>query len=832
MPDKRRMRRSEPLLLRFQAGSVFTPDTVAARIENMCSREEGTLRSTVGPATYVADSIKGTRPFSQVFEKGVKLNPHEDTQDLPDGWDEEPEKFLVGESWAVPEIVYSHTRPLYGAKQHGIFHCTLQNKERDVLLLHSGDELWEFRGWQRDWRQILSTPAGLHGEEDVLPDDTQPRMPTQFEATGNGIVIVPQDSRAYIYDGQTIAPLGFAEKPTPPQARGPDNSRGGVTYDTTAKRINGKGVNDCEYAHDGLYFADSSESTSGMRYGFGMGHIGTLTTITSPISEAIFVEETTIPYEGATEETHTVLESQEDVLFPTGWLERGEWRCKVQFVDKFGNLSPLSEESEAVTFSAQSAELEIDSTWSSTMDAKFQLDFLQKQIAWTGVPTGPDHCVGRILYRTKDLRNSGDAKFYELSLNSSPVVTAFATMPDNQSTLFPDNTSDAQLFLEPQEADPVPRFKLCRIAFGRLWIANIDGAPGMLRASIPNKWGTFPPEQVMFPDPEANNITGLWRTARGLLVFSETSTFIVEPASDPSSDGAFRISPLASTVGCVAPNSIQTLPNGTVMWLGVDGFYGYNPANDGTIEPMSNALHKAFKRHTKSRLLQACSAFDPRMKEYRCWVSIDGSMSNNFCYVYSVMSPDPNYQGWRTRTDMEADVACTTKDHRSYVLVGGRVTGDEAYRSGVYVLDHAEDIADTELRSLIDARESVVETAWLTADKSLRRKTAYVLYLWLRETEDSEISVEVMRDWRNTVIETVPVKRYSEADPPDFWGNAVLGASNTTFSDRRPYWARAQVYVPSSETFKFRIRGTGQWEFVGLQIDDGSRDFGGAQVPP
>ena len=358
MPDKRRMRRSEPLLLRFQAGSLFTPDGVASKIENMRSREEGTLRSVVGPAAYVADSITGTRPFSQYFSSGKKYFPSEETQGLPDGWSTSPVGFAGGETTSIPSIVYSHTRPLYGAIQHGIFHCTLQNGERDVLLLHSGNELWEFRGWQRDWRQILSTPAGFHGEEDVLPDDTQPRFPTQFEATGNGIVIVPQDSRAYFYDGKTIAPLGFSETPAPPQARGPENSRGGVMYDTTAKRINGKGVNDTAYAHDGLYFALPAESTSGMTYGFGMGHLGTLTTINSPMSS----------FDAANADPLS------DSLFPTGWLERGEWRCKVQFIDKFGNLSPLSKESEPVTFSAQSAEIGFSAPWDNgtNIDAKFQ----------------------------------------------------------------------------------------------------------------------------------------------------------------------------------------------------------------------------------------------------------------------------------------------------------------------------------------------------------------------------------------------------------------------------------------------------------------------------
>ena len=100
-------------------------------------------------------------------------------------------------------------------------------------------------------------------------------------------------------------------------------------------------------------------------------------------------------------------------------------------------------------------------------------------------------------------------------------------------------------------------------------------------------------------------------------------------------------------------------------------------------------------------------------------------------------------------------------------------------------------------------RKSLVETTWMTAATSREKKTGYVVYLWLRETANSTINIQVMRDWRNTIIETTTAKRYSGDDIPPFWNSAVLGAASTKWAKRRPYWTRAAVYVPSAEVFKF-----------------------------
>ena len=263
-------------------------------------------------------------------------------------------------------------------------------------------------------------------------------------------------------------------------------------------------------------------------------------------------------------------------------------------------------------------------------------ELFRKQIAWAGISKGPDHCVGRILYRTKDLLNSGDTGYYEVIPNSTPLPNGFATLPDNVTTLFPDNIPDSTLAVPPIEVAPVPVFQLCRMAFGRLWIGNLDGAPGMIRPSLPGRFGTFPVGQELYPDPKGGDITGLWRSHKGLMAFTGESVFVITPSDDGLQ---FIATPVSSGVGCTAPNSLQTLPDGRVIWMGTDNFYTYDGVN---VAPVGDQLRKFFRKVTTGRLPQACSMFDPRTREYRCWVSTNGSVENDTCVIY-------DGTGWRTR---------------------------------------------------------------------------------------------------------------------------------------------------------------------------------------
>tara|TARA_R110000824_G_scaffold23246_7_gene83664 strand:- start:655 stop:1593 length:939 start_codon:yes stop_codon:yes gene_type:complete len=311
-----------------------------------------------------------------------------------------------------------------------------------------------------------------------------------------------------------------------------------------------------------------------------------------------------------------------------------------------------------------------------------------------------------------------------------------------------------------------------------------------------------------------SEIMGLHAVPNGLLVCTTSSTFLVV-ASDDGKD--FKYKPISSQIGCVAPGSMAALPDGKVIWLGYDGFYSY----DGTaVVYESLPIRKTLKRLTLSRLIQAVGVFNQRSREYRCWVSMDGDAKNTTCFIF-------DGKGWRERDDMWVASACSTRDHRAYTLVGGQIP-DDTGRNGVYLLDHN---ASPDIPALVVDREALIETAWLNAQASDEARTSYVLFLWLRETEDAKVTIEVMRNWRGKVVETTSAYRHSRKDAPPFWGSSRLG-SGEVWRERRPYWTRAAVHVPSAESVKFRIRGTGHWEFIGLQVQQASRYYGGAQMPP
>jgi len=830
-----------PYVLRVQSDSLLSPNDVASEIRNFVQTPEGTLRSVVGPAVlmynYTPTSSRTIAPaWSRSgdtqddgtippFGDSETYDPNDsepDTSGGPSGGAGEsgpdvdvagPDGLGAGESesgpsgtapWPPSHLSATPSRPnasgtatehgptvKYSTRMHGIYHAILRDGDRDVLLLHTGKELWEFEGWNRAWRRLV-VPTGVDvppaAISQDMPDTSYPKFPTQFESTPRGIVIVPQDARALYYDGRIIAPLGFSEVPGTPQPKGPSNRLGAVTE-------KGRGINDTGYAHDGTpWDAANDKYMAGATRGFGGGRVGTLNELTMDAS--VFTGTS-----GSSASTKPV--------FAAGWVQRSEYRCRTQYVDVFGNLSASSPPSAAVEISFQPSEIPDNNVVS--------VDKLRKQIAWTSISTGPRHCIGRNLYRTKDMVGSGDQSYYRHTQNTTGMMSEYATLTDNMTTIYPDNVADQFLTRVMEDIDPVPQFKLCRMAFGRLWIANTTKDPGMVRASKPGRFGTFPSSDILSPDPSGGEITGLASTANGLLVFTATSSFLISPAQS-----GFNTSTISTAVGCAAPSSIATLEDGRVMWLGKDAFYVW----DGTaLAPISNEIREYFRQLTPSRKLQAVAYFDPKSKEYRCWVSTNASRTNNVCMVF-------NGQGWAVRTDTETEAVCVTQDHRSLTLTAGKPGESNVNYTGVYVLDSPGNANDADVQSMIDAREALIETAWMQSTIPLVRHTARVVNLWLRESEDSQVTVEVLRDWRNTVIETVTVDKYSSANPPAFYKDTALGQSGVQFARRAPYWTRAQVYVPSSETFKFRIKGTGDWEFLGLQIETVTRNYGGAQVPP
>lgn len=765
MADERTRNSVGPFQLRVESGRLIAPNEVASKIENMYLTDEGSLRSVQGPL-----------PYQPSYPVAASADPN-------------------------PGLDF--------VRSAGVYHCLLQNGERDVLLWHvvyQGSPtllsvIQEHKGWDVNagapYGTTLLAPAGVTAQVNAdLEISLRPQFPTQFESTPDGVVIVPQGGIAYFYDGDVIAPLGFPEQPGSPSGEGPQTN---VDVDAG----NPGPTNNLGYAHRGadtttvelptIQYATANTPSVTLAPSFGNCRVGT----------AVFSD--------------TISSASTGKNIYGGALRAGAWKCSVQFIDRWGNLSSLSSPSGDIRLQKME---NLDSNATNVYAEDQTADSLRYQLAWTGIDTGPNHCVGRILVRTKDLLNSGDSKYYEVPSNFGGGFFEFATIPDNLTSVFPDDVPDSSLLTEATNAVAVPEFKLCKVAFSRLWIANFKDSPGALRYSISGKWGTFEEGALIFPDPTGNEVTGLWPTDQGLLVFTSASTFLFTLNSD--GDG-FRASTLSTTVGCVAPSSLKTMRNGQTVWLGEKGFYSYSGT---TLDPISIVIQPTIRTINLARRRQAVAALDKEMDEYRCWVPANGSTTNNLCLVY-------DGEGWRQRTDVKATSVCVTKDHRNYMLTVGEVDKSGGTDHSLWLLDR-EALSYTRA----SARDSVVQTAWLRAIQSRRRSTLLTVYVWMRATEKGNLTVEAYRDWRESpIIETTagatnPPKLYSEEDPPSFWDETLVGGTGASWVRRRPFWVKVDFHMPSCEVFKLKFKYSGDWEFVGMLFEDRDVHGGGVQVPP
>jgi len=739
--EKNRIK-SDPIAYNGESGAIISTDNSAGKIKNMNRTTANTLRAVSGPVEYVPSKYQGSQ------------NPKLE----------------------------------YGDPLLGIFHCKINGGARDIILAHFTDaqgssNIFEYKGWSKTWAPIIGPKAVAIYVVDLPQADKRSMFLTQFEATPNGVVIVPQGSRAYFYDGETVAPLGYSDVPGPPQVLGPMSS---TTVD--AGLLKKDQSNKSAYAHTG----------QNMNQIMGVSRIGDVDPSIAGVNKV------------------------------GGTLLEGEWRGAVQWLDKWGNVSAISGLSE-------SAKVDRQSNSDETEDER--VNRLKVQIAWTGIPLGRDATVGRILCRTRDLKISGTSQLFEVPNYSGTGLLNYASIPDNTSGLFPDNVPDTWLLKIPMDPDPVPTFKLCKLAFGRLWIANWVGGEGVIRPSAPLFWGTFPKNQEIIPDPSGSQITGMWNCNFGLLAFTESSTFLITPNN--SGDG-FKAAILNNRIGCVSPDSIGTLPSGLTVWLANDGFYAF----DGKVvkRVSEDITDNVIKRINKGSRSRACAAVDMTMGEYRCGIPVDGSKTNNLTAVYDAT-------GWRERDDVKMQAVCVTRDHRSYMLALGycdardtETPADVDNLASVWVLDHNG-------RGVYESKDSegLVETQWLQTAGSFRRSTPLRVRIWLRETTKGDLSIEVFRDWReNPVVETaVSPKLYPTDDPPPFWNETELGGThvdrlrpttegepiNNAWSRRRPHWVVADVMVPAAEVYKFRMKYTGDWELVALMFERLDSDGGGTKIP-
>lgn len=613
---------------------------------------------------------------------------------------------------------------------HGLFHAYINDSNQEILIAHTGNSVRVFQGANRTWVNLIGPASASPTLEYTLTNDSSPRYPTQFELCPNGILIVPQGgNRAFFYDGECVTLFGYDSPPSAPRGDGP---------------LTTTNANDVGYYGNSAGYALGDLLTA-----FGDARLGSVEIATTAV---------------------------------TGTLLPGAYWSAYQYIDRWGNLSPLSGYSNVVTW---------DGEYHAT-----DVDHYRKQVLWSGIENGRQGTIGKVFSRTKDIRNSGTTTLYNVPGNAAGGIGtsgSFATIPDNVTKRFPDNTPDEALVLEALPVLPMPIFKLCRLAFGRIWIAGIKGDQGRLQASYPGRWGTMDPAMVFYPDSSGGEITGLWIVPQGLLVMTERSVFLYVSSEDGL---RFKPIPMSKSVGCVAPDTLDNLPDGRVIWLGHGGFYTFDGQSIAPLKPTD--IQDDVKRINTARHVQSTGRYDPVSKEYRCYVPYNGTAENAYCFIYDTLR-----DGWRNRFNVERYAALTlTRGNAPYMLGAGTVTDSgSTSRDGVWVLDHSNGGFAPQNRTY------TLETGWLRAPISNIQGSTKRLQLWLRETSATDtVTISVYRDWKRNAVpdDTQTAKLWPSNDVPPAYGVYTLGTA-ATWQRRRPYWTYADIYIPACEVFKLKI---------------------------
>lgn len=339
-----------------------------------------------------------------------------------------------------------------------------------------------------------------------------------------------------------------------------------------------------------------------------------------------------------------------------GALLAGRWKYCVVWEDMFGNLSPASAETSAWITNASAGYLPSTSADYVRLN---HMDSLTRQFCVRGVTPGEAHVVAIHIYRTLDQLHNTDRNFYLVSRLSG-----------NERFTVPDKESDGVLAGAPvlQRSAPVRPYRIACSYQGRLVVGNFAASPATVRWSEPGFPGTFLEDNYAIPSEGGAQITGLTAWGDALIVFTDRSIYRLEV------EGQVAVRPLFHGVGCVAPCSIQALPDGRLIWQGPNGFYAM--ALGGAPVRISQPISRLVARLPSGFSGRTVSAIDPLTGMYLA------SVCTNSVIQDQLLAYDPRTEGW-TQFDLgawHATAMCSQPGPAGHVLMGAQLDG-----SGVQV---------------------------------------------------------------------------------------------------------------------------------------------------
>ncbi len=650
-----------------------------------------------------------------------------------------------------------------------IYHTTLGGGLSDLLLVSAGDQLYMHKGWAgKKEANFVSIASGLAVSSSIANSYAGGiRYPDQF-LTLAGLVIfnTGRDQARVIDEEGNVFKLGFNQIPSSPDAMGP------LGLDTEGR--------------DGYYPNSHGYSWE--------GNIGT---------------------------AGDMLDND------GGGVLAGHFIYHIQYEDQFGNLSATSGPSNAVYIEPHKASplrgatkgagdgvastiSEIEKTLGVEIK-DVQRQFLVRCTLPRDPPTNPavSHDIVAVrIYRTPDIDNVGPTPRF---------VTRLSTTCD---FALPDNTSDAALGDDMMPAVPVPVFKVMCAHQGRLIIGNVSGAHGMVMRSMVGFPGTFTATDFVFPDSGGTEITALFSHAGSLLAFTERTVYSLNDFGNPT--------PLTRGIGCVAPKSIQVTRDGSLVWLGRDGFYAMRGSEIAAVStPIARVMQKKVNR---SRMRMAVATVDPATGEYRCAVCPAGSNAQRMilCYdgqFWRQLDYGMHVNDWATTEDMRdlslflgmsAEFADTSysamvrsKLHASYSASAASFVEDFKRRGPSVYVTNRETASGVEACSI--EFPAVYRSGWLRADPgALKPINVRTMYLGLIDAENQPFLLRLFKNGSTKPeIEMQVTAAGLDSQTGIVTGagqSAVLGEAKTQLP--RLFWRQLPVNFNNIHTWCFEVEST------------------------
>jgi len=566
----------------------------------------------------------------------------------------------------------------------------------------------------------LYTQAGWNRDLNLLQaglsDDPLARYPDCFVEVGSKVVWSNGIDAPLVYDGYTLKTLGHDHPPSSPTVQGPADTGHPVF------RNNGG------YSHPGK-----------------IGIIGDVFTTNS------------------------------------GALLDASWTWYVQLEDVFGDLSPLS--------AGTSARLRQDLTQSQYwLDYNLypdtdpdtssppvtpnqplgrlsvSFDDLTRQFVLTDISNGQQGIVARHIYRTA--ANESTPRF-------------LVRIPDQVTTVYPDNTPDANLGSPAEDYITCPRFALACSYQGCLVV--FEAGTNRLRISEPGFPGTFKRSRYVDVDTGAAVGSGLAVFGGKLYAWTGTTMFFVENDAE-----GVRAQPVSAGTGCAAPQSIATTDDGLLIWLGWRAWYSMTP-NEKVVR-ISEAEDKLFLRLNPALLPRSVGCFDPITRQYLCFVPEAGSVGNALGMVW-------DGRGWRRyRLGLTVETLCVTRDWRRYVIVGGR-TGTE---DNVWALDREVQGYD------LPEKTYRYQSAWIRLDPTGRTTANYdTVHVGIVEASNRPVTYQLWRDDnRDTLVDSGTLTMI-DPSTTELMNSVVIGTGK--FHNPRLTWYKFDTRLIDARSFAFDL---------------------------